>query len=105
MTARDATSTDRSAEIRARRRDAAWRACAAILGGYLATALMTGLLARALPLQRADSTTVAMLLSFFIYAGFVMAVFAASSTRRAWLVVLVPAAVCGALLLLVGGAR
>src|SRR5687768_14687608 len=99
MTPSDAINTDRTTEARARRRDVASRAAAAILGGYVATALVTALLARALPLQRADSTTLAMLLSFFVYAGLVMAVFAAASTRRAWLVVLIPAGVFGALLL------
>jgi hypothetical protein len=94
---------DRSAEIRARRREVGLRAVIAILGGYVATALVTGILARVLPLQRGDATTLAMLLSFLVYAALVMAVFAAASTRRAWLVVLAPAGACGVLLLLVGG--
>ena len=105
MAARDTAITDAAAQVRSRRRDVASRAAAAILGGYVATAFATGVLARVLPLQRADSTTLAMLLSFFVYAGFVMAVFAAASTRRAWLVVLVPVGVCGALLMIIGGAR
>lgn len=104
MAVGNAASPDRSAETRARRREVAARVAAAILGGYVATALVTAVLARALPLQRADSTTLAMLLSFFVYAGFVMAVFAASSLRRAALVLLIPAAFCGALLLLGGPA-
>jgi hypothetical protein len=80
------------------------RAAAAILGGYVASALVTAVLARVLPLSRGDSTTVAMLLSFLVYAGLVLAVFGASSTRRAWTVVAVPAGACAALLLVLGGA-
>jgi hypothetical protein len=91
--------TESAAAARALRRDVASRAAAAIVGGYAATSLVTAVLARALPLQRGDSTTLAMLLSFFIFTGFVMGVFAARSTRRGWLVVLVPAAIAGALLL------
>jgi hypothetical protein len=96
-------SDNGAAAARARRRDVASRVVAAIAGGYLAAAMVTAVLARSLPLLRADATTLAMLLSFFVYAGFVLAVFGASTTRRAWWIVLAPALACGALLLVLGG--
>jgi hypothetical protein len=92
------------AEARNRRLDVASRTAAAIAGGYVATSAVTAVLARIMPLLRADATTLAMLLSFLVYAGFVLAVFAASTTRRAWLIVIVPVALSAAFLFLLGGA-
>ena len=100
------STLDRSrpaADARARRWDVASRTLAAVVGGYVATAVMTAFLARTLPLTRGDSTTFATLISFVIYAGLVLAVFGTRTTLRAWLAVLAPTGLFGALLLLLGG--
>lgn len=63
----------------------ALRACAAVIGGYAlttaATSLLAVLLAALWPIQRAEATIIATMLSFVIYAGAVLWVFA---TRSAW---------------------
>ncbi len=75
------------------------RACAAIFGGYALAAALTALLSLALPMARADAVLSATLLSFAAYTGAVLWVFAARSAARAWLGLLLPAA------LLAGAAR
>ncbi|MCC2957519.1 iron transporter [Massilia sp. IC2-477] len=59
------------------------RALAAIGGGYLLSSTGSYLLARLLPLHRADAVTLATMLAFMVYPCVVMWVFAASSARRA----------------------
>jgi len=71
------------------------RAIAAILGGYGVTALTTALLAVILPMVRIDAVLTATLLSFTVYTCAVLWVFAASSAFRAWLGLVLPAAVLG----------
>ncbi|MBL8269245.1 DUF3649 domain-containing protein [Steroidobacter sp.] len=73
------------------------RALAAIVGGYALTALATFALARLLPLARAEASMTATLLSFVIYACVVIWVFATRTAWRAWLGIVAPAAVLGAL--------
>lgn len=74
------------------------RALAAILGGYGVAALFTGALAMHLPGRRSEATLTAMMLSFAVYAGAVIWVFAARSAWQAWLGLAIPAAVLGALI-------
>lgn len=71
------------------------RAIAAIVGGYAVTALATALLAVILPMVRIDAVLTATLLSFAIYTCAVLWVFAARSALRAWLGIVLPAAVLG----------
>lgn len=71
------------------------RALAAIVGGYAVAALGAAALAVYLPLPRADAALTGTLLSFLIYAGAVIWVFAARDAGRAWLGVLLPAALLG----------
>jgi hypothetical protein len=71
------------------------RAIAAIFGGYGVTALTTALLAVILPMVRIDAVLTATLLSFTVYTCAVLWVFAASSAFRAWLGLVLPAAVLG----------
>ncbi|MCC2973597.1 DUF3649 domain-containing protein [Massilia sp. IC2-476] len=59
------------------------RAIAAIGGGYLLSSTGSYLLARLLPLHRADAVTLATILAFVIYPCAVMWVFAARSALRA----------------------
>ena len=68
---------------------AAWlplvsRIIAALLGGYLLAAL-SSVAALALPIDPQQAVFTGMLLSFLLYAGAVVWVFAVRSARRAWL--------------------
>lgn len=72
------------------------RAVAAIVLGYGLTAVVTALLALALPMARADAVITATLLSFAIYTCAVLWVFAARSATRAWLGLALPTIVLGA---------
>lgn len=74
------------------------RSVAAIVGGYVLAALVTMLLSVSLPLARSEAVMTATLLSFAVYTCAVMWVFAARSALRAWLGLLIPAAVIAAIL-------
>lgn len=77
------------------------RLAAASLGGYgLATALSIAL-AGMLPEPKADAVLTAALLSFAIYTLAILWAFAARTARLAWLGLLAPTALCGALAWLV----
>lgn len=79
----------------------AFRAVAAIVGGYVLSALCATALALWLPLARAEAVTTGALVSFAVYAGAVVWVFAARSAGRAWAGLALPSAVLGAVLWLV----
>lgn len=74
------------------------RAVAAILGGYVLSALATFALAIFLPLSRAEASMTATLLSFLIYTCVVLWVFATRTAWRAWMGIVVPSLVLGALI-------
>ncbi|KAB8058672.1 DUF3649 domain-containing protein [Janthinobacterium sp. FT14W] len=74
------------------------RSVAAIVGGYVLAALVTMLLSVSLPMARSEAVMTATLLSFAIYTCVVMWVFATRSALRAWLGLLIPAAVIAAIL-------
>lgn len=74
------------------------RALAAIVGGYAVAALSTGALSVYLPGARAEATLTATMLSFIVYTGVVVWVFAARSAWRAWLGLALPALVLGAMI-------
>lgn len=61
------------------------RLLAAALGGYGFTATGTALLARSLPLDRAEATTAATLLSILLFTGAVVWAFSARSVLRVWI--------------------
>lgn len=63
--------------------------------GYAATSLVVMALARLLPGDRAQVTVTASLLSFAMYAGLVVFVFAARSAARALLTTVLIGAVAG----------
>ncbi|WP_235578209.1 DUF3649 domain-containing protein [Pseudorhodoferax sp. Leaf267] len=67
------------------------RIVAALFGGY-ALAALTSVATLALPLSRSEAVLTGMLLSFLVYAGAVVWVFAVRSARRAWAGLLVAAA-------------
>ncbi|HRQ57899.1 MAG TPA: DUF3649 domain-containing protein [Azoarcus taiwanensis] len=81
------------------------RILAAALGGYALANSGAILLAAALPGGQAEAVTWGLLASFLIYTAAVMWVFSVRSALRAWLGVLVPGLVCGALawILMQGG--
>lgn len=66
------------------------RVMAAIIGAYVLTLLSIALLALVLPMSRAESVLLSMLLSFLIYACAVLWVFATRSAWRAWCGMLLP---------------
>lgn len=66
------------------------RVMAAIIGAYVLTLLSIAVLALVLPMSRAESVLLSMLLSFFIYACAVLWVFATRSAWRAWGGMLLP---------------
>lgn len=73
------------------------RALAAILGGYVLTALMTMAIAVYLPTTRAEASLTATMLSFLIYGCVVLWVFATRTAVRAWLGIVIPSVVLGVL--------
>lgn len=81
------------------------RVGAAAFGGYALAAAVAGFLALALPMPRAEAVMTGTMVSFAVYVGAVLWVFAASSAGRAWLGLAVPTAFFGGIaLLLLGGA-
>lgn len=89
---------------RRRRLEVGSRALAAVFGGYVATAMVTALLARMLPLSRPEATHAATLFSFVIYVGLVLAVFQVATATRGWLIIAATAAGPGLLWLITGPA-
>ena len=65
------------------RRSVLWRALVAVAGGYAVANVLPVLLVAGLRLDRVDAALVAMQLSFLVYAGAVMWVFAAGRTASA----------------------
>lgn len=82
------------------------RVLAAIFGGYALTSGVAVLLSSILPLPRGEAVQTAVLSSFITYTCAVIWVFSVQDVRRAWLGVMLPAILCGALglLLIRGGA-
>jgi hypothetical protein len=60
------------------------RIVAAAIGGYVLAAAASACLSYALPMPRADATLTGMLVSFLIYVGVILWVFAARSLQRLW---------------------
>lgn len=90
-----------SPAFRARMRSWRWpgvamRVVAAILGGYAMAALASIVCATLLPIGRAEGVLTGMLISFAVYAGTVVWVFAAGTALRAWIGMLIPMAVLAA---------
>lgn len=74
------------------------RAVAAILGGYVLSALAAFALAIFLPMSKAEASMTATLSSFLIYTCAVLWVFAIRTAWRAWVGIVVPSVVLGALI-------
>lgn len=94
-------SPARKSEVSIRWRLAvASRVLAAVIGGYLLAALGSVCLAYCLPLlfqsSRAEAAVLSMTLSFLVYLPAVLWCFACRTAWRAWLGLLVPSAMLGA---------
>lgn len=76
------------------------RVVAAIVGGYLLANLVAILLSYLLE-PRVDAVLTSILVSYLIYAGIVLWVFAAKTARRAWLGIAAPMLVCSVAILLI----
>ena len=88
------------------KRDVASRACAALLGGYVAVSAISMLLARMVPLPKAGATTAAILSTPILFVVVILWVFSARSPSRAWLVLVVVTLIAGGTtwgLIIVGG--
>jgi hypothetical protein len=72
------------------------RVVAAVIGGYVLATLSSICLAQFLPLARAEAVVLAMTLSFLVYLIAVLWCFACRSAWRAWLGLLLPSSVLGA---------
>jgi hypothetical protein len=75
------------------------RVGAAAVGGYVLTYAATACLTVLLPFQKTEAILTAAMFSFVLYTGAILWAFAAPTPGRAWLGLLVPAAVCGAIAL------
>ncbi|MEW5056228.1 MAG: hypothetical protein AB1Y25_01250 [Cycloclasticus sp.] len=78
------------------------RTIAAIIGGYVLANLCSILLSYLLPTSQADAVLTGMLFSFLIYAGVVIWVFAAKTTRQVWTGIVLSCLICTVLILFLG---
>lgn len=78
----------------------AFRVFVAILGGYALANIAGILLSYLLPMPKSDAVMTGILLSFAIYTGAIMWVFAVQSLHKALLGLVVPSLLLGALALL-----
>lgn len=77
----------------------AFRTLAAILGGYALANVSGILLSFLLPMPKSDAVMTGILLSFAIYTGAIMWVFAVRSVHKAWLGLTIPSLILGAIAL------
>lgn len=107
--AADVPTSDGSARQRPRgvsgryRLAVASRSLAAGIGGYGCAAAFAAALAVALPLPRSEAVLWGTMLSFAVWSLAAIWAFAARSAGRAWLGILLPASVFGAVVLLAPG--
>lgn len=69
------------------------RCLAALLGGYLLASMASVCLSLWLPLSRPEAVLSGMMSAFLFYLGAILWAFAARTAARAWLGILLPAAV------------
>ena len=79
------------------------RVVAAIAGGYAVATAAAVCAALALPGPRSEAVLAGMLLSFAVYAGAVIWVFAATTATRAWIGLAIPGAALAVIAWLAGG--
>lgn len=71
------------------------RSLAALLGGYALSVALPLLIGLILPVDRAEGTLTALMLSFVVYTCAFLWAFAVRDHWRAWAGLLLPALVCG----------
>ena len=71
-----------------------------IIGGYALANISAILLSYLLPMPKSDAVMTGILLSFAIYTGAIMWVFAVQSAHKAWLGLAVPSFVLGTIALI-----
>lgn len=79
----------------------AFRSFVAILGGYALANISAILLSYLLPMPKSDAVMTGILLSFAIYTGAIMWVFAVQSLHKAWLGLVAPSLLLGTAALLI----
>jgi hypothetical protein len=79
------------------------RVLAGVPGGYGLAALFAAVMSVSLPMPRADAVLTATMASFAVHAGAIVWAFAAGSVLRAWVGIVVPAALLGLALMLLQG--
>lgn len=77
------------------------RILAATVGGYAVANISAILLSFILPMSRSEAVMTSLLLSFAIYTLAILWVFAVKSVLKAWLGLVIPSVLLGALALLV----
>lgn len=70
------------------------RFLAAILGGYVFTAVFTSLLSIILPLKKSDAVLLSISLTILVYSCVFIWVFAIKSLKRIWITILLTTATC-----------
>ncbi len=80
----------------------AGRIATALVGGYAAAVALATLAARLLPIDRAEATSWAMILSFLVYAGLALWAFQERRLARVALVIWGSAVLAGSLAYLLG---
>jgi hypothetical protein len=80
-------------------RDVAMRLVAAACGGYALAYAATACFMLLLPLPKNEAILTATMFSFPIYTGAIIWAFSASSPKKAWLGLVVPAMICAAVAL------
>lgn len=73
------------------------RVLAALLGGYALTSSITVLLSLVWPLPTAPAVAASTMLSFTVYTGVILWIFAARRLRTVWLGLIVATVLCSAL--------
>lgn len=89
-----------------RKRDVTSRVCAALFGGYAAASAVSMLLARVMPLPKADATTAAILLTPILYLVAILWAFSVAAPSRAWAVLVAITVIAGGMtyaFILMGG--
>lgn len=76
-----------------------WRTCAALFGGYIFAVSCSGIVAWLLPFDRIDSVLTALMASIALYVLAFIWAFAGRTFVQAWLVLLLPTAPFGLIVL------
>lgn len=96
-----ARSAQPSHNLNRYRRKIALRVLAAVFGGYALANVVAIILSFLLPMSTSNAVMTSLLLSFAIYTAAVLWVFSVKSVHKAWLGLVVPSVVLGALAALI----